>query len=235
MSKPSKSKNSFRFLRNGIGRRISRLGEKLKLDFLVYNPLVMRQFHDDGVYNAPIIIPAILRLFPESQSFLDVGSATGLFAHELIRNNRNVIALERSSYARSIARKNGVDSRSFDLLQFPPAIVSEEIDLVYCFEVAEHMPPVVGDKLVEYITSFNCATVFSAAHIGQGGTGHINEQPTTYWIERFQKHSFTINGELTELLQNSFKAGSASSWYWQNTIVFFPENKKHFSTLSLKK
>ena len=32
--------------------------------------------------------------------------------------------------------------------------------------------------------------IFSAAHPGQGGTNHVNEQPFEYWAEKFKKHGY---------------------------------------------
>merc|ERR1719413_15496 len=49
-------------------------------------------------------------------------------------------------------------------------------DLVYSFEVAEHIPAKFHDRLVSILANATGKwLVFSAARPGQGGTGHIAE------------------------------------------------------------
>jgi SAM-dependent methyltransferase len=210
------------YLRNGLGRRISQLGERLGIQSLIYNPMVMRQFHDGAIANAPLVISPVLEAFPSCHWILDVGSGSGAFSAELQRRGKSVIALERSDHGRRLAAQQGVDCRTFDLLANPPASVDGPFDLVLCFEVAEHMPPDLGDRLVQFIAGFKAPVLFSAAHPGQGGTGHINEQPYTYWVERFEKLGFRLEPELTERLRKEFSARSASSWFCENPFVVIP-------------
>ena len=43
------------YIRNGLGRRLAVIGERTGQEWLVYNPLVMRQFHDEGMRNAQLV------------------------------------------------------------------------------------------------------------------------------------------------------------------------------------
>lgn len=212
----------FIYLRNGFGRRIARLGEWLGLQSLIYNSMVMRQFHDGAMVDAPLVITPILDVFPSCRRILDVGSGSGAFSAELLRRGKLVIALERSAHGRSLAVKQHVDCREFDLLADPPAAVQETFDLVLCFEVAEHMSPEIGDRLIHFIAGYRSPVIFSAAHPGQGGTGHVNEQPDTYWVDRFEKLGFRLDPGLTRRLRSEFSARSASSWFCNNTFVVLP-------------
>jgi len=66
-------------------------------------------------------------------------------------------------------------------------------DLGLCIEVAEHLPPTRADYLVRLLTSSADTVFFSAAHPGQGGTLHLNEQPPEYWLERFRGYGFDLH------------------------------------------
>jgi 2-polyprenyl-3-methyl-5-hydroxy-6-metoxy-1,4-benzoquinol methylase len=78
----------------------------------------------------------------------------------------SVIDLERSSY-----------------------IFPIRFDMVFSYEVAEHISNV--DNYIETITE-NCAKILVMTHAlkGQGGHGHVNEQPDEYWISRIEKKGF---------------------------------------------
>src|SRR5437868_239805 len=125
------------YLVHGIGRRLALAGETLGCDPLIYNPLMMRHYHNVSLDNAPRVASAILSIFPQTRSFLDVGSGTGTLAAEFLRRNIEVVACERSSWGRRLARKQGVDCRDFNLTRKPPAEINGEFDVVTCFEVAE--------------------------------------------------------------------------------------------------
>lgn len=210
------------YLRNGFGRRLSTVGERLGQQWLIYNPLVMRQFHDEARRNAPLVASAIIDLFPAADVLLDVGCGSGAFAAEFNRLGRCAIGLERSPHGRSLARKQNVDCRPFDLTQ-PIAInLNDVVDVIYCLEVAEHMPPPLGRKLIEFIAQFRKPVIFSAAQPGQGGTGHVNEQPTSYWIEIFIQKGFLFDAARTEQLRLRLKATQAASWFVANSMVLLP-------------
>jgi SAM-dependent methyltransferase len=210
------------YVRNGIGRRLSLLGERLGADALIYNPLVMNQFHDQGLRDARIVVPALLDAFPSARSVLDVGCGSGVFAAEFARRERKVIGLERSRHGIAIAERQGVECRSFDLTRTPPADVPGSFDMVYCFEVAEHLTPELGDRLVEYLAGFGAPVIFSAAQPGQGGTGHINEQPPQYWLDRFACRSFAHDAGATRRLRERFATGGAARWFQNNVVVVLP-------------
>jgi len=62
-------------------------------------------------------------------------------------------------------------------------------DLSICIEVAEHMTRQQAENaLVPAIVKHSSNVImFSAAQPGQPGTGHINLQPLSYWVETFEK------------------------------------------------
>jgi SAM-dependent methyltransferase len=182
----------------------------------------MRHFHDQGVRDARLVVPVVVSAFPSAKSFLDVGCGTGAFVAEFARQGFRSIGLERSPHGRKLALGQKVDCRDFDLTRSIQAEMTEHFDVLSCFEVAEHMPADLGDKLVEFLARFCSPIVFSAAQPGQGGTGHINEQPPQYWIERFERFGFFFDSARTEELRSGFAANGAAPWFQRNTTVLIP-------------
>jgi SAM-dependent methyltransferase len=209
------------YIRLGVGRRLSVLGERLNIHWLVYNPIHFMHFHEAAVANAPGVMRTFDALFPSARRYLDVGAGSGAYAAEAQRRGHTVVACEHSPKGRKLANKLGVDIRPFDLAKDPPADVGAAFDLAYCFEVAEHLPPDLGDRLVQYVASQAPLVVFTAAHPGQGGTGHINEQPQSYWIERFARFGMKHNAELSARVAEMFRAEQLSAWWLiDNAMVF---------------
>lgn len=65
--------------------------------------------------------------------------------------------------------------------------LSKSYEMVFCWEVAEHLPEEAADTLVnnlEFLTEKYL--IFSAAHAGQGGDHHLNEQDFPYWKDKLE-------------------------------------------------
>jgi hypothetical protein len=63
--------------------------------------------------------------------------------------------------------------------------------------------------------------VFTAAHPGQGGTDHVNEQPATYWIAKFAKRGFSSDLDLADRWRKDWEAsGQVPEFYSQNLMIF---------------
>jgi 2-polyprenyl-3-methyl-5-hydroxy-6-metoxy-1,4-benzoquinol methylase len=213
------------YLRIGLGTRLARLGEKLHWDGLMYNRLVMEHvFHFNAVKNAKPVADSIAGSFPEARTFLDVGCGSGAFAAEFQRRGYAITGCERSSHGRNLARQQGLKCVPFDLSHEPAADVRGPFDLVYCFEVAEHVPQALGAHLVKFLSGLGRLTVFSAAQPGQGGIGHINEQPIEYWVKAFAAQGFRLDEAETAKLRGRFRKSETSDWFYNNTCVFRAES-----------
>lgn len=209
-----------KYVRAGLGRRLSRLGERIGSHWLTYNPLHFQDFHLSAVENAPAVVSSILQVVSPIDSVLDVGAGSGAFAAEFTRRGVVAVAIEHSATGRKLAIKQGVDARPFDLMATPPAVLDRTFALAYCFEVAEHLPPPLAEKLVAFTAKASPMVIWTAAHPGQGGTGHINEQPREHWIALFQKYGHQHDVATSQALVAAFRQNNVpAAWFAQNAIV----------------
>jgi SAM-dependent methyltransferase len=95
-------------------------------------------------------------------------------------------------------------------------------ELAICTEVAEHLEWRFADALVDNICAHASRWVyFTAALPGQGGHQHVNEQPHTYWIEKFRERGYQLDLPLTELLRNQLREAIHTIWWFpQNSMIF---------------
>ena len=126
------------------------------------------------------------------QSVLDVGCGTGISLDYFLSKGIAVRGLEGSDLAISKAR-HGDHIRQHDLNE--PLDLGEKFDLVWCFEVAEHIHPRYVSALLTTLTNHGDRVLLSAARPGQGGLGHLNEQEPGYWIALMQERGFHLAGE----------------------------------------
>ena len=202
------------------GTRASRLGERHGWDWLVYNPLTMWSYHRLALRDAGRVMGAIHEVFPQAIRQLDVGAGSGAFAAAGARHGLRVRALERSAAGRTLARAQRVTASPFDLRSASSA-AREPVDLAYCFEVAEHLTPELGDRLVTFLAGAAPIVVFTAAQPGQGGYGHINEQPAAYWEQRFRAAGMQPAPDAAGALRRAFaQNGVDGPWFERNVQVF---------------
>jgi SAM-dependent methyltransferase len=198
---------------------LSRFGQRHGWERVTYHPGVFAFFHWTARQQAPAVVASLLDAFPDADSFADVGAGTGVYAAGLKRAGRRVVACERSALGRLIARWQGVSAVRFDLNDPQPAI-RERVDVAYSFEVAEHLPPGLGSRLVQMMSELAPTVVFSAAQPGQGGQGHVNEQPPSYWAGQFTREGFDLDPGLTNELASRMAAAGTVLWITPNVQVF---------------
>ena len=98
---------------------------------------------------------------------------------------------------------------------YHPLDLGRRYDLVWSYEVVEHIHPDYVDNLMSILTSAADRVVLSAARPGQGGHGHFNEQPPEYWIALFDQRGYDLDAGATERLHDLNEAFS------DNMLAFY--------------
>jgi 2-polyprenyl-3-methyl-5-hydroxy-6-metoxy-1,4-benzoquinol methylase len=106
-----------------------------------------------------------------------------------------------------------------DLAEPLPAVV-RGYRLAICVEVAEHLPEESAEQLVKNLTQLSGLVVFSAAHPGQGGTGHINERDIQDWVALFDQAGYSYNVPETVELRCRLD-GHVRELVWYEQLVVF--------------
>ena len=119
---------------------------------------------------------------------------------------------------------------TIDLRQdwYPPKMIDNDggvdvWDLSLCIETGEHLPPDRADYLVELLTQASDVCFFSAAQPGQGGTMHLNEQPKSYWLDKFRAHGWDLhprNDELADKILNNAECRKVQ-WLIGNSMLLW--------------
>lgn len=156
------------------------------------------------------IIDEVLERFP-ARSVLDVGCGTGKSLEYFVERGLDAIGIEGSALAIS---KSPLKGRMRCLNFNEPIDLGRKFDLVWSFEVAEHIHPRYADCFLATLVGHGDRVVISAATPGQGGEGHLNEQPPEYWIEKFRALGFAHDAETTAKLR------SLEERHSENMLVF---------------
>jgi len=90
-------------------------------------------------------------------------------------------------------------------------------NLAICLEVAEHLTPAAGTRLIKTLCSVAPVVLFSAAIPAQGGTNHINEQWQSYWADEFAANGFDC---FDPIRPEIWSDRNVFPWYRQNILLF---------------
>jgi SAM-dependent methyltransferase len=193
---------------------------------VTFTPDVYEQIREGAMRSARVIVPLVYELF-EPRTVVDVGCGEGWFAREFANCGCTVKAYDESvtgdrvewtdSFDGPPGRGGNVTFRHADLLgDVRGDVWGDYSDLAVCLEVAEHLPAIAADPFIATLCALAPVVLFSAAIPGQGGHGHLNEQPPAYWVERFERHGFEVSGELR---WHFWGAADVEPWYQQNLLV----------------
>lgn len=201
------------------------LGEELLLshDWIYDSDYFENSIEKPAIFSAGRIADSILSEFKPA-SIIDVGCGTGALLEALHERGCEVFGLEYADVGLRYCRNRGLNVAKFDL-ERDVFNESRTFDVAVSMEVAEHLPETVADRYIELLTCLSPIVVFSAAPPGSPGidtdTDHVNEQPPSYWITKFQKHRFEHLKEVTQCWRDTWKArGDVAPWYHRNLMIF---------------
>lgn len=147
-------------------------------------------------------------------SILDIGCGRGAWIAEWNKNGKSVfgvdgdyVNVENLLVEKEFFKHQDI-SKSFNL--------NKKFDMVQCLEVAEHLQEADADTLIENIVKHGDIVLFSAAVPGQGGEFHVNEQPLSYWVKKFNHHDYVCLDCIRPLIA---KNKNIESWYRYNTLL----------------
>ena len=182
-----------------------------------YDPQFFDVITRTATDSAAVVVPWLLEWL-DPRSVLDVGCAEGAWLAPFAAAGCRVVGIDGPQVRRErFVPDNGTLVHRDLETPIAGLFGGARFDLALCLEVAEHLSADRADGLVEDLAALADRIVFSAAVPGQGGYGHVNEQPHAYWIRRFEDRGYAS----TAVLQRRF-AGDAriASWYRANLLVF---------------
>jgi hypothetical protein len=94
---------------------------------------------------------------------------------------------------------------------------------VISLETGEHIEPQGTEVFVDNICnslSEKGFILFSAPPSGQGGSGHINCQPKSFWIDEFKNQNVKENKNTTKSIILHWESLGAPDYICKNLIVF---------------
>ena len=165
-------------------------------------------------------LAAILMEIYHPSSVIDLGGATGLYLAPFYENGIDVLSVDLSE---AIKEVNLIPNDSILIHNLCEAFdTKRKWDICLCIETLEHIQKECEMQAIKNICSQSNNIVFSAAHPKQGGRGHVNEQPKSHWIKKFEELNYSVNEDKTERILLYLKENSTSlkSWLVDNLVMF---------------
>lgn len=151
------------------------------MEYLNFHPI------ENSSDTAEIIVPLLIDWY-KPKSVLDLGCNTGQWLKCFIDHGITI--------AHGIDGDNMEGHLVIPRFNFHVGDLTKPInapvyyDLVLCLEVAEHLDEQYADILVDTACRHSDKIFWSAATPGQTGYNHVNEQPHSYWIEKFNERGY---------------------------------------------
>jgi 2-polyprenyl-3-methyl-5-hydroxy-6-metoxy-1,4-benzoquinol methylase len=144
---------------------------------------------------------------------LDIGCGPGTYVRALRAAGVEATGIDTDT--RVLGQQHLQQQSLFELQQ--------QAHLVICLEVAEHIEPSKAHDVVSSVVQAAEAggwLIWSAAHPGQGGVGHINCQSKDYWAQLITASGLQRDAETEQQMLAHIEAGYHMGWFLQNAMVF---------------
>lgn len=184
----------------------------------LYSGHFFKQNIEHSKRSARLLVEYLLQQY-QIQSVLDIGCGNGIYLHAFLEAGvADVTGIDGSPNAKETAL---VDGKYIEIRDLSAQIeMNKSYDLVMTIEVAEHLDEKDADTFVANLCRHGNRVYFSAAHPGQGGTHHVNEQPKEYWIEKFKQHGFELQEQVSTELATYLEKENAVFWLHKNGMIF---------------
>lgn len=181
----------------------------------IYTPSFFEVIQGGSVESANVVVPLVVDLLHPTR-VLDVGCGEGAWLAPFAASGAQILGLDGDYVDRDRLLIPAGAFRAHDLSTPVPAeIVAWGADLALCLEVAEHLPADRAVGLIADLTACADTLLFSAAVPGQGGYGHINEQPHEFWITLLEDAGFAVS----RVLQRRLAADERIAWWYRNNLL----------------
>lgn len=191
---------------------------KKMAETIAYAPLYDSAFYINNRYGSVLsaqhILSVIFRNYSHN-SVVDFGCGTGTWLWVAKALGAKIVCgLDGAYVPKSMLMIEESEFQAVNLEQ--PVVLNRTYDMAISMEVAEHLSKNAAENFVDSLCRSADLILFSAAHPGQGGDGHINEQPAEYWIDKFEARNFAAK-EIRPWFEKDEKI---EWWYRQNLLLF---------------
>jgi SAM-dependent methyltransferase len=178
-----------------------------------YDEAFFAAIHAESHASARAVIPRVLGL-TGARSVVDVGCGTGAWSRACRELGVPQVVGVDGAYVPAEHRGHVTEFIERDLAE--PLDLGQSFALALCLEVAEHLPPERAPGLVADLTALAPVVLFSAAVPGQGGTGHVNEQWSEYWVALFDAQGWSCRDAIRPWVRAN---ADVAWWYRQNLFL----------------
>jgi SAM-dependent methyltransferase len=185
----------------------------MRPDPIPYDEAFFAAIHAESLASARAVIPRVLGL-TGARSVIDVGCGTGGWSRACRDLGVPQVVGVDGAYLPPEHRVHVTEFIERDLAA--PLDLGRSFGLALCLEVAEHVPPERAPGLVDDLISLAPVVLFSAAVPGQGGTGHVNEQWSEYWVALFESHGWSCRDAIRPWVRAN---PDVAWWYRQNLFL----------------
>lgn len=186
----------------------------------------------DRGFEASRIVFKILKSFIDPKIIFDYGCGYGIWANYAASQfpSSTVVGFDlNSTIAKNKVSKELLQNLHYESINFETHEYSyKKSNLAICLEVVEHISQDRANLHILRMCQTSEVILFSGAVKGQGGTGHINEQPLEYWVNQFKSHGWIPIDIIRPLIKHNPKIPS----YYKNNILLFVHGKNYDKILS---
>ena len=209
---------TYRLVPMPLRRRVSRIGPVawLRRRYFERDTALHDEFYNEAYYeedfgptrqSAPAMCRAMLRHLGPAD-VLDVGCGTGEYLEAFRNAGVPGRGVDLATAALEQCRAKGLEVARIDLSK------GQELpwtaDLVFSFEVAEHIPGEAAIGFVATLTAAAQAICLTAAAPGQAGLCHVNCKPKSFWVHLFADRGFAFDEGADRPVEARERRGGAS-------------------------